>query len=67
LIKKLNKDTRKEMHVTDIITKIKNNQTKWRGHVQRMEDQQMLKPFSNIMQQLKEIQEDHRNDGKMNF
>jgi hypothetical protein len=34
LDRKLNEDIRKEMHVTDVIIRIKDYQTKWQEHVE---------------------------------
>jgi hypothetical protein len=36
-------------------------------HVERMEDQRTQKSFQNTIQKVKEIQEGHRIDGKVNL
>jgi len=38
LDRKLNEDIRKEMHVTDVIIRIKDYHITWWGQVERMED-----------------------------
>jgi hypothetical protein len=41
--RKQNEDIKKELHVTDVITRIKDCQTKWREQVERMEGQRIAK------------------------
>jgi len=65
--KNRNEDTMKELHVTDVITRINDCQTKWWEHVERMESQRISTIFANIIQLVKEIQEDRRRHGKISF
>jgi len=43
---KENEDIREELHIADVITRIKDYQTKWWEHVERMEGQQILEILS---------------------
>jgi hypothetical protein len=53
---------RKEMHITDVITRIKDYQTKWGNMWKGCKVSESQKSFPNVIQQGREIQEDCRRD-----
>jgi len=54
-----NENMRNVLHVTDVITRTKDYQTKWWQHIE-MEMCESEKSYLNIIQQVKKVQKDHR-------